>query len=84
VGESVYDWDALKKTRYEWWVKRFQYTLKLFDLVRIDHFRGLVGYWEIPAAEETAVKGKWVKAPALDFFKTLLRHFPILPIIAEI
>jgi 4-alpha-glucanotransferase len=82
-GNPVYDWDALKKDRYAWWIKRFEYTLKLFDLVRIDHFRGLVGYWEIPAAEATAVTGKWVEAPARDLFNTLLRHFSILPIIAE-
>ena len=82
-GNPVYDWDALKKDRYEWWIKRIQHTLRLFDLVRIDHFRGLVGYWEIPAAEETAVKGEWVEAPVRDFFNTLLRHFSILPIIAE-
>jgi 4-alpha-glucanotransferase len=82
-GNPVYDWNVLKKSRYEWWLKRIEHTLKLFDLVRIDHFRGLVGYWEIPASEETAVKGEWVEAPARDFFNTLLRHFPILPIIAE-
>jgi 4-alpha-glucanotransferase len=82
-GNPVYDWDALKRNRYEWWVKRFEHTLKLFDLVRIDHFRGFAGYWEIPASEETAVNGKWVEAPARDFFNTLFRHFAVLPIVAE-
>jgi 4-alpha-glucanotransferase len=82
-GNPVYDWDVLKENRYEWWVKRFEHALGLFDLVRIDHFRGFAGYWEIPASEETAVRGKWVEAPAQDFFKTLFRHFAILPIIAE-
>jgi 4-alpha-glucanotransferase len=82
-GNPVYDWDALKGNRYAWWVKRFEHTLRLFDLVRLDHFRGFAGYWEIPASEETAVAGKWVKAPVWDFFNTLFRHFSILPIIAE-
>jgi 4-alpha-glucanotransferase len=82
-GNPVYDWDALRNTRYEWWVRRFEHTLRLFDVVRIDHFRGFAGYWEIPASEETAVRGKWVEAPARSFFNTLLRQFPILPIVAE-
>jgi 4-alpha-glucanotransferase len=82
-GNPVYDWDALKENRYEWWVERFEHTLKLFDLVRIDHFRGFAGYWEIPASEETAVRGQWREAPARDFFNTLFRHFAILPIVAE-
>jgi 4-alpha-glucanotransferase len=82
-GNPVYDWDALKEGRYEWWVERFEHTLRLFDLVRIDHFRGFAGYWEIPASEETAVRGQWVEAPARDFFNALFRRFALLPIVAE-
>ena len=79
----MYDWDALRGTRYHWWMQRFAHNLGLFDLVRVDHFRGFVGYWEVPAGERTAIKGRWVKAPAEDFFDALRRRFPALPIVAE-
>ncbi len=82
-GNPVYRWDALKETDYAWWIQRIEYNLKLFDLVRIDHFRGFVSYWEVPAGEKNAVNGRWVEAPAEDFFNVLLRRFPDRPIIAE-
>ncbi len=82
-GNPVYNWDALKDRRYAWWVKRMERTLALYDLARIDHFRGLVAYWEIPAHEKTAINGRWVKVPTEDFFATLRSHFFNLPIIAE-
>ena len=59
------------------------YVLKLFDAVRIDHFRGLVAYWEIPAHEKNAIHGWWVPAPAEDLFNTLADHFGHLPVMAE-
>ena len=59
------------------------HNLKLFDMMRLDHFRGFVGYWEIPADEKTAINGKWRKAPAKDLFTTLVKRFNLLPIIAE-
>ncbi len=82
-GNPVYDWDQLKKERYAWWLHRIEHNLKLFDVVRIDHFRGFVDYWEIPAQEQTAVNGDWVKVSYDDFFTTLLKKFGSLPIIAE-
>ncbi len=82
-GNPVYDWQMLKRKGYSWWIKRLEHNLKLFDLLRIDHFRGFVAYWEIPASHETAVGGKWIKAPAIDFFKSLLKYFSRLPLIAE-
>jgi 4-alpha-glucanotransferase len=82
-GNPVYDWETLKKSGYAWWVHRIGHNLKLFDSMRIDHFRGFVAYWEIPATEATAVKGAWVEAPGEEFFKVLLRRFSHLPIIAE-
>ncbi|MGV8074957.1 MAG: 4-alpha-glucanotransferase [Syntrophobacteraceae bacterium] len=82
-GNPVYRWNALRDTRYTWWIKRMEHNLKLFDMLRLDHFRGFVAYWEIPASEKTAVKGRWVEAPAKDYFNTLLKHFPYVPIIAE-
>jgi 4-alpha-glucanotransferase len=82
-GNPVYRWDVLKRNGYKWWMKRMGHNFKLFDFVRIDHFRGLVAYWEIPANEKTAVKGKWVTIDSINFFDTLLKHFPFLPVIAE-
>jgi len=82
-GNPVYDWDALKASGFRWWIDRFAHNLGLFDFVRVDHFRGFVGYWEVGAREKTAVKGRWVKAPADDFFGALRAKFPAFPLIAE-
>lgn len=82
-GNPIYKWDVLERNGFDWWVRRMEYNLTLFDIVRIDHFRGLVAYWEVPAGEETAINGRWVKAPANTFFDTMLEHFENFPIIAE-
>jgi 4-alpha-glucanotransferase len=82
-GNPVYRWDVLKEKRYAWWMRRIKHNLQLFNLVRIDHFRGLVAYWEVPAEEKTAINGTWVDAPAEDFFQALIEQFPDSPIIAE-
>ena len=82
-GNPVYRWNIIRKNDYQWWIKRMDHNLKLFDMMRLDHFRGFVGYWEIPADEKTAINGKWRKAPANDFFTTLVKRFNLLPIIAE-
>lgn len=82
-GHPVYNWKTLKKTSYGWWLKRMEQNLKLYDLVRIDHFRGLLAYWEVRAGAKTAKRGRWVRVPVYDLFDKLKRHFPNLPIIAE-
>ncbi len=82
-GNPVYDWNVLRKTGYAWWIRRIAHVLTLYDLVRIDHFRGLVAYWEVPSNERNAVNGRWVEAPVYDFFNHLFRRFFSLPIIAE-
>jgi len=82
-GHPVYNWDALKKNSYSWWIKRIEHNINLYCIFRLDHFRGFVGYWEVPAGEKTAVNGRWVKAPAEDFFTELFKKFPSLPLIAE-
>ncbi|MBU1086022.1 MAG: 4-alpha-glucanotransferase [Candidatus Omnitrophica bacterium] len=82
-GNPVYDWDKLKELDYAWWLQRVEHNLKLFDLIRIDHFRGFVDFWEVPAGQETAINGHWVNAPARDFFSRLVNEFPDLPILAE-
>jgi len=82
-GNPVYRWDVLQKTGYGWWVERVAHNLSLFDYLRIDHFRGLVAYWEVPAGEKTAVNGRWVKVPVDDFLNLLRGRFNPLPIVAE-
>lgn len=82
-GNPVYDWKTLRKVGYSWWLKRIAHSLTLFDTIRIDHFRGFVAYWQVPANHKTAVRGKWVKAPKEDFFTKLFERFPSCPIIAE-
>ncbi|MDG6256726.1 MAG: 4-alpha-glucanotransferase [Methanomicrobiaceae archaeon] len=82
-GNPVFRWDALRAAGFSWWIERVARNLALFDLVRIDHFRGLVAYWEIDAGEATAIHGRWVSAPVGAFLRSLQRHFACLPIIAE-
>jgi 4-alpha-glucanotransferase len=82
-GNPIYRWDRLKATGYRWWVERFRGALKLYDAVRIDHFRGFEAYWEIPGNETTAIHGEWVKGPGGELFSVLEREFGDLPIIAE-
>jgi 4-alpha-glucanotransferase len=82
-GHPVYDWQVHQKTRYDWWIKRLAHNLMLFDYLRIDHFRGLVAYWEVPADEATAMNGKWIEVPVADFFDEVMRRFACTPIVAE-
>lgn len=82
-GNPVYNWDHLQKTNFAWWIKRFQATLEYVDIVRVDHFRGFEAYWQVPATEETAINGEWIKAPGVEFFETLSTALGNLPIMAE-
>lgn len=82
-GNPVYDWDALKAAHFSWWIERIRHNLGLFDIVRIDHFRGLVAFWEVSAGERTAVNGHWSQVPVEDFCAEVFRAFPNLPVIAE-
>jgi len=82
-GNPIYRWDCIQKTGYRWWVDRFRAALRLYDAIRIDHFRGFEAYWEIPGSETTAISGCWVKGPGADFFAALERELGDLPIIAE-
>ena len=82
-GNPLYKWSAHKKDGYAWWVERIRRTFELVDIVRIDHFRGFAGYWEIPAGEPTAVKGQWVPGPGEPLFKGIAKALGPLPIIAE-
>ena len=82
-GNPVYRWDVLKQNGFHWWLERMGHNLRLYDVVRIDHFRGLVAYWEVPAYEKNAINGRWVEAPVWDFLKTITERFPNAPIVAE-
>lgn len=82
-GNPVYRWDVLKERGYGWWIQRIAHNLNLFDFIRIDHFRGFVRYWEVQANERNAMNGKWVEAPADDFFNVISEKFHRAPIIAE-
>jgi 4-alpha-glucanotransferase len=82
-GNPIYDWDEMARTGYAWWIERFRAALELVDLVRLDHFRGFEAYWEIPAREETAINGEWVKGPGAALFEALREALGELPIVAE-
>lgn len=82
-GSPVYRWKEMQKTHFEWWTDRIRHGLKLFDNLRLDHFRGFVAYWRVPAEYKTARSGKWVRAPSKNFFRTLTNNFPHLPFLAE-
>lgn len=82
-GHPLYRWDELKKSGYEWMVGRIAHQASLFDCVRIDHFRGFVNYWEVPATAATAAEGRWVAAPACHFFATLAQRLPSLQLLCE-
>lgn len=82
-GNPLYDWKQMGESGFDWWRRRVEAQLSLMDLIRIDHFRGLESYWEIPADEETAVNGRWVKAPGDALLEILHAHFDPLPVLAE-
>jgi len=82
-GNPVYDWRAAERENYAWWVSRLKATLTQVDLARIDHFRGFAAYWEIPAGERTAVRGRWVRGPGATLFAVLREQLGGLPVIAE-
>jgi len=82
-GNPVYRWDLLKERGFDWWVARIRRSLALYDMIRLDHFRGFEAYWSIAAEEPTAVHGQWVKAPGHDLFNRLNEVFGGLPFVAE-
>ena len=82
-GTPVYNWKVLANHTYDWWLRRISHNLKLFRLLRLDHFRAFSAYWEIPAGEETAINGKWVKSPGHELLTLIKQHNPEMPIIAE-
>ena len=82
-GNPLYDWEYHKKTCYQWWIRRIEYCFKLYDIVRIDHFRGFDEYYSIPYGDETAEFGHWEKGPGIDLFNALKEALGEVPVIAE-
>jgi len=82
-GNPLYDWRALRASGYRWWTERLRRTFELVDLVRLDHFRGLVAYWSVPAGSKTARAGRWRRAPGRELLQTALGELGSLPVVAE-
>ena len=82
-GNPLYDWKYMKKNNYDWWIKRLKASADLYDVIRIDHFRGFESYYSIPYGEETALNGKWRKGPGISFFNAVKKQIGNLNIIAE-
>ncbi len=82
-GNPVYDWEKMKADGYDWWIRRVGGAAKLYDVLRLDHFRGFESYWAVPYGEKTAVRGEWKKGPGMDLLSKLKAHFPKLIFIAE-
>lgn len=82
-GNPIYDWDAMRKDNFAWWIARVAFTLRTVDIVRVDHFRGFAAAWEVPGGDKTAENGRWVDVPGAELFATLRQHLGELPVIAE-
>lgn len=82
-GNPIYDWEALARTNYEWWIRRMRAAFQMYDLVRIDHFRGFEAFWEVPGDETTAINGRWTPGPGAALFEAIERALGRLPIVAE-
>jgi 4-alpha-glucanotransferase len=82
-GNPLYDWTLLRRERYRWWIERLRRTLELFDVVRLDHFRGFVAYWAVPEGEPTALQGRWRRGPGQDLFNVAVQELGGLPFVVE-
>lgn len=82
-GNPIYDWEAMRKDNFSWWIARIAFTLRTVDVVRVDHFRGFAAAWEVPGTDTTAENGRWVDVPGRDLFAALRQHLGELPVIAE-
>lgn len=82
-GNPLYKWEKMKQTGYAWWIKRLRAASRMYDVVRLDHFRGFESYWAIPAGDRTAVGGSWKKGPGSDFIRAIQKALPDLDFIAE-
>ncbi|MDQ6785368.1 MAG: 4-alpha-glucanotransferase [Acidobacteriota bacterium] len=82
-GNPIYNWEQMRRDNFRWWIHRVRHTLKLVDIVRVDHFRGFAAVWEVPGADKTAERGKWVSVPGRELFDALKDAIGDLPFWAE-
>ena len=82
-GNPIYNWELLEQRGFDWWIERFKINLKLYDVLRLDHFRGFESYWEVTYGGKTAIGGKWEKGPGMKFFKAINKSLGNIPIIIE-
>lgn len=82
-GNPLFDWESMKEDGYSWWIARIAHLMKIYDVLRIDHFRGFDSYYAIPYGDNTAARGKWKPGPGIDFFHAVKEKLGDLPIIAE-
>ena len=82
-GNPIYNWDLLEERNFDWWIERFRMNLNIYDVIRIDHFRGFESYWQVKYGERTAVNGEWVKGPNVKFFEAVYNCLGNIPIIVE-
>lgn len=82
-GNPIYRWDYMKSNGFKWWIKRIEANLHWADILRLDHFRGLCAFWQVPYGEETAINGEWKQAPGNELFEALQKTFGNIPILAE-
>lgn len=82
-GNPIYRWERIAADGYSWWIERFRGAFRLFDMLRVDHFRGFEAYWEVPGGEKTALNGRWIKGPGAALFEAVEAKLGKLPILAE-
>ena len=82
-GNPIYDWDKMKQTGYAWWIRRMEAASRMYDVIRLDHFRGFESYWAVPAEARSAAAGSWQKGPGMDLIAALQKALPQLDCIAE-
>jgi 4-alpha-glucanotransferase len=82
-GNPIYEWERMRADGFRWWIERMRATLKMFDIIRLDHFRGFAACWEIPGGDKTAERGQWVEVPGRELFTAIKQALGNLPVIAE-
>ena len=82
-GNPLYNWNEMKLDGYKWWLSRIDNALSVYDMIRLDHFRGLYAYWAVPYANKTAKKGEWLKGPGMDLIRKVKARYPEMPFIME-
>jgi 4-alpha-glucanotransferase len=82
-GFPIYNWENMAKDGYGWWMSRLEQNLRMYEIVRLDHFRAFSAFWEVDSGEETAINGEWIDGPGVEFFKIAKEKFPDMPFISE-